>query len=92
MPSDHLDDRCDLSEGPSNRVEPPAEKGGCGRLIGRTKAGANTKMHALTDRNGKPLRYLLSAVQVSGYTGATDLFCSFPEADFLLADRGYDAD
>jgi len=65
---------------------------GRGPLIGRTKGGLNTKLHALTDRNGKPLRFFLSAGQVSDYTGAAALLSSFPEADFVLADREYDAD
>lgn len=63
-----------------------------GRLTGRTQGGLNTKLHALSDRNGKPLRFFLSVGQVSDYTGAAALLSSFPEADVLLADRGYDAD
>ena len=38
------------------------------------------------------MRFFLSAGQVSDYTGAAALLSSFPEADYLLADRGYDAD
>ncbi|MFC3314883.1 IS5 family transposase [Falsigemmobacter intermedius] len=68
------------------------QKGGRERLIGRTKGGLNTKLHALTDRDGRPLRFFLSAGQVSDYTGAAAMLSSFPEAEFLLADRGYDAD
>jgi transposase len=30
--------------------------------------------------------------QVSGYTGAAALLRELPEADWMIADRGYDAD
>ncbi|WP_319544250.1 IS5 family transposase [Ruegeria conchae] len=68
------------------------EKGGRGRLIGRTKGGMNTKLHAVTDSLGRPIRFLLSAGQVSDYTGARILVNNLPSADWLLGDRGYDAD
>lgn len=63
-----------------------------GRLIGRTKGGLNTKLHAVTDADGRSLWFFLSAGQVSDYTGALALLESLPKADWLLADRGYDAD
>ncbi len=55
-----------------------------GRLIGRTKGGLNTKLHAVTDADGRPIRLFLSAGQVSDYTGALALLESLPEADWLL--------
>lgn len=88
----NLVDGRDLPEIPPNGVEPPAEKKGRGRLIGRTKGGLHTKLDALTDRNGKPLDLFLSAGQVSDYTGGAALLSSLPEADSPLTDRGYDAD
>jgi transposase len=76
-----------------------------GRLIGRTKGGMNTKLHAVTDGEGRPIRFFMTAGQVSDYTGAVALLGSLPSADWLLApfhglqanhcratDRGYDAD
>jgi hypothetical protein len=30
----------------------------------------NTKLHAVTDANGRPLRFFMTAGQVSDYTGA----------------------
>ena len=62
------------------------------RLIGRTKGGMNTKLHAVTDAKGRPLKFFMTAGQVSDYTGAAALLSSLPGADWLLADRGYDAD
>ncbi len=52
----------------------------------------NTKLHAVTDSLGRPIRFLLSAGQVSDYTGARTLVNNLPSADWLLGDRGYDAD
>ena len=69
-----------------------AKKRGRGRQIGRTKGGMNTKLHAVTDAKGRPIRFFMSAGQVSDYTGAAALLGSLPKADWLLGDRGYDAD
>ena len=63
-------------------------KGGRGGPIGRTKGGMNTKPHAVTDSNGRPIRFFITAVQVRGYTGARALANSLPPADRLLGDRG----
>ena len=52
----------------------------------------NTKLHAVTDTSGRPIRLFITAGQVSDYTGAAALMNSLPEADWLLADRGYNAD
>jgi transposase len=68
------------------------QKGGRGRLTGRTKGGMNTKLYAIFDRQGRPLDLFLTAGQVSGYIGARALSSSLPEVDWLLGDRGYDAD
>ncbi|THD71186.1 IS5 family transposase [Thalassobius vesicularis] len=68
-----------------------AKKGGFGRLIGRTKGGMNTKLHAVTDTKGRPIRFFMSAGQVSDYIGAGALLSSLPKVDWLLGERGYDA-
>jgi transposase len=57
------------------------------RLIGRTKGGLNTKLHAVTDAKGRPLRFFMTAGQVSDYTGAAALLGSLPAAEWLIADR-----
>ena len=90
-------------------LKPAGQKGGPddqrGRLIGRTKGGLNTKLHAVTpsrglpanhcravDAKGRPLKFFMTAGQVSDYTGAAALLGSLPGAEWLIADRGYDAD
>ena len=52
----------------------------------------NTKLHAVTDANGRPLSFFITAGQVSDYTGAAALLDDLPKAKWMLADRGYDSD
>jgi putative transposase len=49
-------------------------------------------LHAVCGGNGKPVALLLTEGQVSDYKGAAQLLDSLPDAEELLADRGYDAD
>jgi len=62
-----------------------------GRPGGRS-GGLNTKLHAVTDARGRPLRFFMTAGQVSDCTGAAALLNRLPAAEWLIADRGYDAD
>ena len=68
------------------------KKGGRVRLIWQTKGGMNTKLHAVTDTSGRPIRFFITAGQVSDYTRAMALLNDLPDAEWLLADHGYDAD
>jgi IS5 family transposase len=68
----------------------PDDQRGC--LIGRTKHGLTTKLHAFTDAKGLPLKFFMTAGQVGDYTGAATLLGSLPNAEWIVADRGYDAD
>jgi transposase len=52
----------------------------------------NTKLHAVTDANGRPLSFFMTAGQVSDYTGAAALLDDLPKARWLPGGRGYDAD
>ena len=63
-----------------------------GRLIGCTKGGLNTKLHAVTDAKGRTMRFFMTTGQVSDYTDAAAMLGSLPAAEWLIADRGYDAD
>ena len=51
-----------------------------------------TKLHAVTDAKGRPIRFHMSAGQVSDDTGAAALLGDLPNAEWLLADWGHDAD
>lgn len=52
----------------------------------------NTKLQAVTDAQGRPIRFHVTAGQISDYTGAAALLDRLPKVDWLLADRGHDAD
>ena len=52
----------------------------------------NIKLHAVTDANGRPLSFFMTAGRVSDDTGAAALLDDLLKAQWLLADRGYDAD
>lgn len=52
----------------------------------------NTKLHAICDSQGRPLDLFVTAGQVSDYIGARALLSSLPKVEWLLGDRGYDAD
>ena len=57
-----------------------------GRLIGRTKGGMNTKLHAVTDTIERPIRFFMTAGQVSDYAGAKALISNLPAPGWLLGD------
>ena len=52
----------------------------------------NTKLRAVTDARGRPIRLFMTAGQVGDHSGARALPSSLPSADWLPGDRGYDAD
>jgi len=66
-------DRRDLPEGTPHGIKPAGKKGDLARLIGRTKGGLNTKLHAVSDADGRPLSFFMTGGQVSDYTGAAAL-------------------
>ncbi len=52
----------------------------------------NTKPHAVTDADGRPISFFMTGGQVSDYTGAAALMDGLPKAQWVLGDRAYDAD
>ncbi len=58
------------------------------RRIGRTKGGLNSKLHAVTDGDGKPLIMLLTEGQMSDHKGARIMLPKLPKAKSLTGDRG----
>jgi transposase len=52
----------------------------------------NTKPHAVADAQRRPIRLVMTAGQVSDYIGAAAMSDSLYKADWLLAEKGYDAD
>jgi hypothetical protein len=56
------------------------------------QGGMNTKLHTVTDAEVRPLSFFMTAGQVSDYTGAAALLDDLPNAQWMLGDRGHDAD
>lgn len=59
--------------------------------MGKSRGGLSTKIHAAVDALGDPLRLLLTEGQASEYGQADALIDGF-QADYVLADKGYDSD
>jgi transposase len=56
------------------------------------QSSRRTKLHTVTDTSGRSIRFFITAGQVSDYTGASALMNGLSKGEWLLADRGYDAD
>jgi transposase len=84
-------DGCDPLESAQDSGE-PKKRGSAQRHIGRTKGGLSSKLHAVCDDRGRPVRLLLTAGNINDIVGAGELLKDLPEANYLLADKGYDAD
>ncbi len=52
----------------------------------------NTRLHAICDSQGRPLNLFVAAGQVSDHIDARASQSSLPDVDWLLGDRGYDAE
>ncbi len=57
----------------------------------KSRGGLSTKIHAAVDGIGNSVRLLLTAGQAYGYGQADALIEGF-QADYILADKGYDSD
>jgi transposase len=58
---------------------------------GQQRGGLSTKIQAVVDALGNPVRLLLTAGQTSEHTRAEALIAGF-EAGYVPADKGYDSD
>ncbi|WP_373635118.1 IS5 family transposase [Yoonia sp. SS1-5] len=67
------------------------QKGGRSDCMGRSRGGLTTKIHALVDAVGRPIRLMLSAGQAYDGHAAMDLLDALPPACKVLADRAYDS-
>jgi transposase len=56
------------------------------------QSSRRTKLHTVTDTSGRSIRFFITAGQVSDYTGASALMNGLSKGEWLLTDRGYDAD
>ena len=60
-------------------------------MLGRSRGGLTTKIHALVDKKGRPIKLKLTAGQASDVAGAPELIADLPKDAMLIADKGYDA-
>ena len=60
--------------------------------MGRSRGGLTTKIHALVDAEGRPIRLKLTEGQAHDGRSAADMFETLEAGHILLADRAYDSD
>ena len=62
------------------------------RAIGRSRGGATTKIHLAVDAHGHPIDFEITGGEVHDSQVASDLIELVGEADYLIADKGYDSE
>jgi transposase len=60
--------------------------------MGRSRGGLTTKIHALVDAEGRPVRLELTAGQTHDSQPALAMLEAMREGTILLADKAYDSD
>jgi transposase len=60
--------------------------------MGRSRGGLTSKIHAVVDTNGRPVRLALTTGEAHDNRLAAKLLTRLRSGSMLLADRGYDAD
>ena len=60
--------------------------------MGRSRGGLTTKIHALVDAGGCPIRLKLTKGQAHDGRSAADMFDTVRHGHILLGDRAYDSD
>ncbi len=67
------------------------KKGGPDHAIGRSRGGLSTKIHAVVDQDGLPVRLVISPGQAADKTVAPPLLLDTLPPGCVIADRGYDS-
>ncbi len=60
--------------------------------IGKNRSGNTTRIHLAVDSYGLPIDFLLTGGEVHDIRAAPELIARLPEADFVVADKGYDSE
>lgn len=58
--------------------------------MGRSRGGLTTKIHAVVDADGRPIRLALTACQAHDRRMAETFLQTIAKSAFLLADKAYD--
>ncbi|RVT90260.1 transposase [Sphingomonas crocodyli] len=67
------------------------ERGALLQTIGISRGGRNSKLHALTDRQGRPIRFLMTGGEVAGCHAADVLLDDLAPRTIALGDKAYDS-
>jgi transposase len=86
----HTDDRQHYRSRPSAGRD--GKKGGADHCLGRSRGGLTTKIHAVVDAQGLPIRLSLTAGQAHDGPAAVSLLDRLDPRTIVLADKAYDAD
>lgn len=70
----------------------PLKGGSEDRCIGRSRGGLTTKIHALVDAEGRPVRLELSRGQAADAPRAASFLETVEPSATVLADKAYDTD
>ncbi|KSV89940.1 transposase ISCc1, partial [Sinorhizobium fredii USDA 205] len=62
------------------------------RCLGRSHGGLTTKIHALTDGLGLPVRIVITPGHAHDLTAVSEMLDGIGNGETLLADKAYDAD
>ena len=66
--------------------------GTANQAIGKSVGGNTTKIHMAVDAFGLPVEFLLTGGEVHDAKEAPNLIQILPDADFIIADKGYDSE
>jgi transposase len=80
-----------LDRRPGASLGPRRKRGAKAQAIGRSRGGPTTKIHALTDENGRIAAFSLTPGNVADISAAPALLAALPPPCRLIADKGYDA-
>jgi transposase len=67
------------------------EGGARKQAIGRSRGGRTTKIHGITDSQGRLFRFSLTAGNIADITAGYELAAKLPSNGCLIGDMGYDA-
>lgn len=67
------------------------KRGALLQAIGISRGGRNSKLHALTDGEGRPIRFLLTVGQVADCRAADVLLGDLAPRTIVLGDKAYDS-
>lgn len=60
--------------------------------IGKSVAGNTTKIHLAVDAYGLPIDFEITGGEVHDCKVALEFFAKLPDADYMIADKGYDSE